>query len=127
MEILTFLSIPHISLFAGILACLVAYWYGKGVKKFRWSEYIALVLAALVPVGLQLPLYGWPLVQLFVVSMVAGFLAEYLFGLLYHQTLNKRLWTYSKYTLNGYTSYLTIPFWGAAGVFFFVLAKTIGL
>ncbi len=71
--------------------------------------------------------YGMGMVYLFVASSVVGFILEYGTGLMYHKTLNRRLWTYGKYSIGGYTSLLTFPMWGVAGVVFWLLSRSVGL
>lgn len=92
-----------------------------------WREYFFLIS---VPVAGSLAMvffYGIEIIYLFVLSMVVGTLLEYGFGKAYHLTLNRRLWTYGKYSVKGYTSPLVAPMWGVAGIVFWLLAKTIGL
>lgn len=112
-----------ISLVGGYLS----YLYGRKVKRFRWSEYFLLMI---VPVAGSLALsyqYGTKIIYLFFISMFVGFALEYLLGLGYHKTLNRRLWTYGRYSVGGYTSLLTFPMWGVAGVAFWLLSQSIGL
>lgn len=103
------------------------YLYGRSTKAFRWSEYVLFVGIPIVGVGIVVYWYGLQIVTLFVASAAIGFCLEYVFGFAYHQILGRRLWTYSRYSLNGYTSVLAIPLWGVAGVHFFLLAKIFGL
>lgn len=101
--------------------------YGRKTKAFRWSEYIALVS---VPVVCSLGLayfFGPNVIALFIKSAIIGLILEYCLGSAYHKTLNKRLWTYERFNLGGYTSWLTIPMWGVAGVIFWLISKSVGL
>ena len=120
-------------LFPGALAAVaiagmyLAYLYGRQVKRFRWSEYVALLAT---PVGICAYIayvHGIKIVYLFVSSMVVGFLLEFSLGLAYHKTLNKRLWSYSRNSVGGYTSWLTLPMWGVAGIVFWLLSTMIGV
>ncbi len=121
------LSLGGLFLFVLCLGCVSAYYYGRHTKKFRWSEYVAIFIA---PLFLVL-LYAWYIdtliFKLFIASACLGFVTEYLLGLAYHKTLNKRLWNYSRLSLNGYTSLLSIPLWGIAGVLFWYLSLWVGL
>lgn len=104
-----------------------AYLYGRKTKAFKWREYFALIAA---PVTGSLGLahfYGQKVIYFFLVACVAGFILEYTIGIAYHKTLNRRLWTYGKYNVGGYTSLLTFPLWGVAGIVFWLLARLIGL
>lgn len=71
--------------------------------------------------------YGIKVIYLFFISAIVGLLLEYILGLAYHKTLNKRLWTYDRLSLHGYTSFLAIPMWGVAGTVFWLLSNSIGL
>lgn len=102
-----------------------AYLFGRRTKRFRWSEYIAL-LSAPVLGSLSLSyFYGRGIIYLFLISSIVGFVLEYSLGFAYHKTLNKRLWTYDRYPVGGYTSLLTFPMWGVAGIVFWLLIKFI--
>jgi len=101
--------------------------YGRKTKVFKWSEYITLLL---IPVACSLSLayfFGKKVIWLFVVSAIIGLVLEYGLGYAYHKTLNKRLWTYTKFSIGGYTSWLTLPMWGVAGVIFWLISKSVGL
>jgi uncharacterized membrane protein len=109
------------------LGLLSAYWYGRYTKKFRWSEYVALFIAPF----LLLLIYAWyidtKILEMFLVSAITGFILEYILGWVYHKVMNRRLWYYSKFSLNGYTSLLSIPLWGIAGVLFWFLSVLVWL
>lgn len=96
----------------------LAYLYGRKTKRFRWSEYIATLFIPTLFIFIQAHYIGVQILYLFFVSCVAGFLLEYIVGLTYHKTLNQRLWTYKRLSVGGYTSLLSIPIWGVAGVVF---------
>ncbi len=105
----------------------LAYLYGRKTKRFRWSEYVPLLAAPVGSIGVLAYVYNTKILYLFVVSAVIGLLFEYGVGKFYHMTLNRRLWTYSRYSLNGYTSWLAAPMWGIAGVVFWLLSSGVGL
>ena len=107
-----------------------AYLYGRNTQQFRWQEYLALLLGPHIAVVLQAHFIDIKIIYLYAVSAVVGFLLEFLLGFFYHQTLNKKLWVYDSeaYAIwNGYTSLLTFPMWGLAGVIFWHLGKIVGL
>jgi len=115
-------------LLLGLSAALFcAYVYGRKVKRFRWSEYFALISGPVAACLVLAYYYGSKLLLFFLISALAGFFLEFSLGLAYHRTLNRRLWTYSTYSVSGYTSWLALPFWGVAGVFFWTLSRWIGL
>jgi len=105
----------------------LAYLYGRKTKIFRWSEYIAIIIWPLLAVVGFAIFVDVKMLSLFFVSCAVGFLFEYLVGLVYHRTLNKRLWTYNRLSVQGYTSLLSIPLWGVAGILFWLIGKMIGL
>lgn len=105
----------------------LAYQYGKKTKQFRWSEYFALIAAPVIgSLGLSY-FYGEKIIYFFLTSCAVGFVLEYAIGMAYHKTLNRRLWTYGKYNVGGYSSLLVIPMWGVAGVVFWLVAQLLGL
>ena len=105
----------------------LAYLYGHNTKRFLWREYIAIIIWPLICVGILTYVYGPKLITMFVASSLLGFVLEYILGLVYHKTLNSRLWTYHRLSMQGYTSLLSIPVWGIAGVIFFFIFKIVGL
>lgn len=116
-----------IIIFMDLLGFYLAYLYGRKIKQFRWSEYIAIILWPVIGVIVFAYLIDVKILSLFVISSFAGFLLEYLLGLTYHKTLNKKLWEYNRLSVGGYTSLLTIPIWGVVGVVFWFLSKIVGL
>ena len=119
--------IPAYLILGSLLGFYLAYLYGRKTKQFRWIEYFALISA---PVTACLSLsffYGSAVLYFFAISCVVGFTLEYTIGLAYHKTLNRRLWTYGKYNIGGYSSLLTFPLWGVAGTVFWLVARSIGL
>jgi len=105
----------------------LAYRYGRKTKRFKWSEYMALLIWPVLFVLAFAYFVDVKILSLFLVSCFVGFVLEYILGFAYHKTLNKKLWTYKRLSLNGYTSLLSIPFWGVAGVVFWFLSKMVGL
>lgn len=125
MEKLTILG--FIIIIIAFIGFYLAYLYGHKTKRFRWSEYIAITIWPLLGIFVFAYLIDIKILLLFVVSSFVGFILEYMAGLVYHKTLNKKLWEYKRLSLNGYTSLLTIPVWGFMGVVFWFLGKMIGL
>ena len=106
----------------------LAYLYGHKIKRFRWSEYIILLVVPVIGcLGLSY-VYGIKIIYLFALSAIVGFTLEYSLGFAYHKTLNKHLWYYNRLSVgDGYTSLLTFPMWGVAGVVFWLLSQGIGI
>jgi|GEM_PF-1943548 len=109
------------------LAFFFAYEHGKRFRRFSWEEYATLAIASLVAIVPIFVIYGEPVLVLFFVSIALGLFMEHVIGYLLHKSLKRHVWRYYRLTIGGYTSLLIAPFWGMAGLFFFLLSKTIGL
>ena len=59
----------------------------------------------------------------FIGFAVLGTLAEWVIGFFYHMIVGQRLWTYHRYSITGYTSFLSIPIWGLSGLIFSLFIK----
>ncbi len=117
----------YIFIFVSFVGYYLAYLYGRKTTVFRWGEYMAIILAPTAFIVFLSFYYSFAIFKMFIVSAIVGFLAEWFFGFIYHKVLNKRLWTYNRLSIKGYTSFLSIPAWGIAGVVFWFLSKLIGL
>lgn len=116
-----------IFLLVNLIGFYLAYLYGHKTKNFRWSEYFAIIIWPVVCIFALAYIYGPQVLSLFIFSSFLGFFFEYIIGLTYEKTLNKRLWEYKKFSVGGHTSLLSIPMWGIAGVIFWFLSKMVGL
>lgn len=110
-----------------VLGFYFAYRYGHKTKRFRLREYLAMIFVPLLSVLLLAYFLTAQILLLFLVSAVVGFLFEYGFGFAYHKTLNQRLWVYQRMSIDGYTSVLSLPVWGIAGVVFWSLGQLLGV
>ena len=117
----------YIFVILGFLGFYLAYLYGRKTTEFRWSEYIAMIILPVLFVLFLSFYFDIKILYMFLVSSAIGFVAEGLMGFAYDKILNKRLWTYNRLDIKGYTSFLSIPLWGIAGVVFWFLSKLIGL
>ena len=122
-----FIFLGILFVFIDLVGFYLAYLYGRKTKNFRWREYLAITIFPIIGVLVLTYLSGVKVLLLFAVSCFVGFSLEYVLGLAYHKTLNKKLWEYKRLSINGYTSLLSIPFWGVGGVAFWFLGKLIGL
>jgi uncharacterized membrane protein len=104
-----------------------AYLYGHRATKFYWTRYWAMMTVPLLAVLMMIIWVGVNVLYLFVVSMFVGLAFEYVFGRAFHTALKTRLWTYKRYGIDGYTSWLAAPMWGTAGIVFWMLSKVVGL
>ena len=125
MEQITLLGFIFIVL--TLIGFYLAYLYGHKTKRFRWSEYISIIILPMLFIMALTYFVDVRILSLFLISCAVGFVLEYLVGFVYHKVLNQRLWTYSRLSINGYTSLLSIPVWGIAGVIFWFLSKMVGL
>jgi len=125
MEELTILGI--IFLFICLVGFYLAYLYGRKTKRFRWNEYIAIIIWPILFILALTYFVDVKVLSLFLISAFVGFTLEYIVGLAYHKTLNKKLWHYERLSVDGYASLLSIPMWGIAGVIFWFLSKLLGL
>lgn len=108
------------------LGFYLAYLYGRKTKQFKWDEYIAIIALPTAYIFYQ-SYYNHTLALFFILSSVSGFVLEYILGITFHKTLNKKLWVYTRFHLHGYTSFLTLPVWGIAGILFWHLSRFVGL
>lgn len=118
---------PAFCIVSSVVVIYGAALFSRKTKRFRWSEYVALMC---VPVLGSLGLayfYGFKIIYFFFVCSVVGFAFEYILGKAYHLLMHQRLWTYGKYSVEGYTSLLSLPMWGVGGVIFWMIAHTMGL
>lgn len=122
-----FVLLGFVFLAISLAGLYLAYLYGRKTKKFRWSEYIAIIIWPFLFVLTLVYYIDAKILILFIVSCFAGSILEYILGFAYHKTLNKKLWVYKHLSLNGYTSLLSIPIWGMTGVIFWFLGKLVGL
>jgi len=113
-------------LIVGLFIAL-AYWYGHKTKEWRWSEYFLMTLAPFAGMIFLAWLEGFKIIIFFILSGLVGLTGEFVLGFSCDKILGRKLWRYSKLSLSGYTSLLTLPFWGGAGILFLILAKLLSL
>lgn len=99
----------------------------KDFKKYHFSlaRYFFLMLFPLIAVLVSTFQVGTTLIRAFLIFALVGTLLEWFVGFSYHMVLGQRLWTYYRYNIGTYTSLLSIPLWGLAGVVFWLLAKVV--
>ena len=97
----------------------------RGYTEHRFSigKYFFLLSFPFVATVSVVPFAGWKFVAILISFSVVGAFLEWLTGWSYHQVVGQKLWTYHRYPIGGgYTSVLTLPLWGLAGGFFWLLA-----
>lgn len=115
------------SIFVIILIFILAYWYGRKTRQWKWSEYFLMAVGPVIGAILLSWTEGFQIITYFIACGFIGLLGEFVLGLFCHKILGRRLWSYRKCSLLGYTSLLTFPFWGGGGIVFLTLAKLLNL
>lgn len=90
---------------------------------FSWGKYLFLLSFPLLATFYAINQEGASLAKVFVIFGFAGTLLELFIGAAYHNIMGQRLWTYHKYTITKYTSFLSLPLWGMSGVLFWLMVK----
>ena len=97
----------------------------KHFKKYHFSigRYLFLLLFPLAATLYIASHVGFKLINTFIAFALVGPIIEWAIGFSYHMVVGEKLWTYDRYNINSYTSFLAIPIWGLAGVLFWLLAR----
>jgi uncharacterized membrane protein len=105
-----------------ILFWFFAYFFKR--NKFQKTSLIFFISAPIISFLFTLNYYGIKIIYIFISFIIFGTLGEFCFGYLYHKIFKKKLWEYKTMKLgkNGYTSLLSVPFWGMAGLMFWGLS-----
>ena len=103
------------------------YFKAKGIKfkehHFSYSRYVYLLLFPMLAAILIVSRSTDLLWVVFLTFSAVGTFIEWLIGFFYHRIVGQRLWTYHRHSISGYTSLLSIPLWGLAGIMFWLLAR----
>jgi hypothetical protein len=92
-------------------------------RNFSTSRYVFLLLFPAISIGIMTYLAGGEVLIVFAVSCMVGWFLEWLVGFCYHMVVGEKLWIYKRLHINEYTSRLSIPLWGLAGVLLWLLAQ----
>ncbi len=92
------------------------------IVHFMLSRYIFLLSVPIITVLIMSYLVNIKLLYFFLIFSIIGTLIEYCIGLSYKTIVGQKLWTYHKYSVQGYTSLLSIPIWGLCGVLMYFLS-----
>lgn len=90
---------------------------------FTFGKYLYLLLTPTVLVFVLTVHLDLNLAAIFVSFAIFGTIAEWFLGFFYHKIVGQRLWTYHKYHIMHYTSFLSILLWGFAGIIFWFLLQ----
>ena len=87
-------------------------------QHFSWWRYTLFFGVPLVTVATVLFSFKYEhsALAMFVWFAVVCTFMEWLVGFTYHRVVGKRLWTYDKFNIGGYTSWLSVPIWGILGL-----------
>lgn len=96
---------------------------GGRINNFSWWRFIALLSIPLITVFILSLSHGSIVWWIYGGFSLVGSILEWLIGFSYHKLMGHKLWQYQQYSVHGYTSWLSIPLWGLAGVMFWLLAK----
>lgn len=105
------------------------YIYGAHFRR-HLSPKLVSVSASLIPVwGLIFLLSKQNIgyIKIFLVSAFVGTLLESALGRFLYNILGKPVWKYSFGRIGKFTSWISIPYWGGAGLLFLYLAKLVGI
>ena len=98
---------------------------GKKRTDFSIGRYFYLLLLPFTGVIVLFGRAGLIILQVFLTFSVVGAVFEWLIGLSYHKIVGERLWSYHRYSITKYTSWLSLPLWGLLGVLFWLLAQVL--
>lgn len=94
--------------------------YNEKFSAKRYLYYLSLPFISVIFMSVK---EGEKILEIFLAFAILGPIIEYLIGYFYHQIVGSRLWTYHSFAISGYTSWLSLPIWGLAGVLFWFLAQ----
>lgn len=92
---------------------------------FKIGKYFFFLFFPIVASVIMMFLSGIRIVYVFLVFSVIGTFCEWLIGFVYHKVIGQRLWTYHRYSITKYTSILSIPLWGFAGILLYLLVNVL--
>jgi|GEM_PF-1723539 len=120
---ITYLFLMILSVFAeNLVSKTLRHLTNKGLRKHyqSWGRYVMPLLFPMIITAFVIYLQGYSLLYYFLIFSVLGGFMEWIAGYLYNLISTKQLWTYHYLTVGkkGYTSWIIIPIWGCAGIFF---------
>lgn len=110
-----------------LIGAFIAVWYGRRTEGRRWSEYFVMILWPILGTIVLSYYEGWQILLFFLVCMIIGFILEIRLNQNFEKILGEKFYIYKKITYKGYSSLLSLPFWGAAGIVFLIIAKILRL
>jgi len=93
-------------------------------KKFSVIRYLYLLSFPLLATYILFFRTDERLLKVFIFFSIFGAVIEWLVGFFYHKVVGQKLWTYHYFPwFNSYTSWMSMPLWGLAGVMFWLAAR----
>jgi hypothetical protein len=90
---------------------------------YAFGKYVFFLSFPLLALLVIFYLTGQTTINVFLIFSFFGTILEWCIGYAYYQVVGQRLWTYHRYSIGSFTSFLSIPVWGLGGVMFWLLAK----
>lgn len=90
---------------------------------FVLGKYVVSLLFPILAIIIIYSRLGSSIIYTFFASAILGTFLEWLCGWWFYHIMGTRLWTYHRYSITKYTSFLSIPLWGLAGIFFLLIVK----
>ncbi len=98
------------------------FWLFKRHHFSWWRYFIFFGIPFITILGFVLR-YDHSLFKVLIVFSIIGTGLEWLVGYAYHNVMGSRLWTYHRYDITSYTSWLAMPIWGFGGVLFWAISR----
>ncbi len=92
---------------------------------FTLGKYVFFLFFPILGLLIVYSKIGLTILQVLIIFSIVGTVLEWLVGFTYHQMVGVRLWTYHRYAITKYTSFLSIPLWGFFGIILWLLAKSL--
>lgn len=101
--------------------------YNRHFKEyhFKFSRYLFYLLFPTLAIIFSFIYTSSTVIYIFLIFSLVGTALEWLAGFAYHMVVGQRLWTYHRFSIGGYTSFLSLPLWGLGGILFWLLQKLI--
>jgi|GEM_PF-1763833 len=90
---------------------------------FSWWRYFIFFGIPFITVLGFIFRYDRSLSAVLIAFAVVGTALEWAVGYTYHNVMGTKLWTYHRYSIGSYTSWLAMPMWVIAGVLFWSLTR----
>ena len=93
------------------------------IHHYSFSKYLYFLILPILIIIYFIHGSNLNFIAVFLGFSLFGTLAEWIIGFFYHKIVGQRLWTYHRYAIFNYTSFLSIPLWGLAGLIFYLFIQ----